>query len=178
MEHLIICGRRNSGKTQVFDRLLEACRMPVYGFVTDIVHTREDGYHEIYMFPVGERERILSEENHVGDCNMTERTVHPEVFDNLGLELLQTGTDGIVAMDELGFMETQSPRFCSRVLELLDGDTPVLATAKKSGPDMEFLSRIHQHPKVRICEVTAENREELCEELLGVIEDWNRWFGC
>ena len=178
MEHLIICGKRNSGKTWLFQRLLEACRMPVYGFVTDIVNTREDGYHEIYMFPVGDKERLCTEENHVGDCNMSERTVHPEVFENLGRKLLEVEGDGIVTMDELGFMESQSPRFCKRVLELLDGDIPVLATAKKTGPDMAFLSRVHSHPKARVCEVTQENREQLCEELIGTIENWNRRFGC
>ena len=30
MKHLLLCGRRNSGKTALFNRLLARCRMPVY----------------------------------------------------------------------------------------------------------------------------------------------------
>ena len=172
-KHILICGKRNSGKTELFERLLAACRMPVYGFSTGIANTREDGYHEIYMFPAGHTDGPCTEENHLGDCNMRERTVHPEVFDRLGVKLLEARPDGIVAMDELGFMETGARAFCARVLELLDGDIPVLATAKAGGPEMDFLNRVHGHPKVMRCTVTQENREELYNQLLPVIETWN-----
>ena len=177
-KHILICGRRNSGKTELFTRLLAACRMPVYGFSTEIANTREDGYHEIYMFPAGQTDLPCTEENHIGDCNMSRRTINTDVFETLGLQLLEAKPDGIIAMDELGFMETGAVNFCARVLELLDGDIPVLATAKAGGPVMEFLDRVHHHPKVMRYEVTEQNAEALYEELLPVVESWNVRLGC
>lgn len=178
MEHILICGKRNSGKTELFERLLAACRMPVYGFRTSVVNTREDGYHEIYMFPVGEPDRPCTEENHIGDCNMTERSIHPEVFDTLGVKLIEEKQEGILVMDELGFMEADAKAFCKRVLEALDGEVPVLATVRAEVPDVEFLDRIYKHPKGKLCRVTRENMETLYEELLPEIERWNERFGC
>ena len=67
-------------------------------------------------------------------------------------------------MDELGFMEQDAERFCSRVLELLDGDIPVLATAK-SGHDIDFLNKILSHPNADVYYITIENRDELYELL-------------
>ena len=176
-KHIVICGRRNSGKTRLFNRLLAACRMPVCGFSTAIVNSRDDGYHEIYMFPAGRTDFPCTEENHIGDCNMRTRTVNTAVFDDLGVRLLEAQPGGIVAMDELGFMESGAEAFCARVLELLDGDIPVLATAKAGGPEMSFLSRVHHHPKVALYEVTEQNAEELYAELLPIIEAWNAALG-
>ena len=176
--HILICGKRNSGKTELFERLLAACRMPVYGFSTGIRNTRPDGYHEIYMFPAGQTDGPCTENNHIGDCNMQERTVHLEVFNTLGLKLLEANPDGIVAMDELGFMESRAPAFCERVLELLDGEIPILATVKAGGPEMGFLDRVHHHPNARMVRVTRDNVELLYAELLPVIEQWNARLGC
>ncbi len=176
--HILICGKRNSGKTELFERLLAACRMPVYGFSTGIRNTRPDGYHEIYMFPAGQTDGPCTEENHIGDCNMSQRTVNLEVFNTLGLELLEAKPNGIVAMDELGFMESKASAFCERVLELLDGEIPVLATVKAGGPEMGFLDCVHHHPNAQLYRVTGENADELYEELLPVIESWNVRLGC
>ena len=176
--HILICGKRNSGKTKLFERLLAACRMPVYGFSTGIRNTRPDGYHEIYMFPAGQTDGPCTENNHIGDCNMMERTVHLEVFNTLGLQLLEAKPDGIIAMDELGFMESKAQPFCERVLELLDGEIPVLATVKAGGPEMGFLDRVHRHPNARTVQVTRENVELLYAELLPVVEQWNARLGC
>ena len=178
MEHILICGKRNSGKTELLERLLAVCRIPVYGFSTGIVNTRPDGYHEIYMFPAGRTNGPLTSDNHIGDCNMSERTVYPEVFDTLGVRLLDAKPDGILVMDEIGFMETEAKRFCARVLEALDGEIPVLATVRDGTPQTEFLDRVRNHPKGRVYSVTRENVERLYAELLPVVESWNRRLGC
>ncbi len=179
MKHILICGERNSGKTELFDRLLKNCRLPVYGFTTGITETREDGYHEIYMFPAGSRDRIQREENHVGDCNMKERTVNLEVFNSYGVELLnKVCPDGIVAMDELGFMESEATAFCKRVLELLDGEIPVLATVKGGRTDVDFLNRVCSHPKAELFELRADNADELYKIISPIVESWSKRLEC
>ena len=179
MRHILICGERNSGKTALFERLLQECRMPVYGFVTSITTTREDGYHEIYMFPAGEADRTERKENHVGSCNMKERMVNLEVFEQMGLRLLQEAKpDGVITMDELGFMEAGAPAFCEAVLKCLDGEIPVLATVKAGGPDVEFLNRVRNHPNADLYRVSPDHVEELYQILSSIVESWNMRSKC
>ena len=179
MKHILLCGERHSGKTYLTERLLRECRVPLYGFMTKIMVTREDGYHEIYMFPAGKTDGAMTEENHVGNCNTRQRTVNLQVFDNLGVRLLREArSDGIIVMDELGFMESGSPAFCQAVLERLDGDIPVLATVKAGGVDVEFLRRVRSHPKAELYMLCPERLEELYNTLLPVIQGWNEVLRC
>lgn len=179
MKHILLCGERHSGKTYLTERLLRECRVPLYGFMTKIMVTREDGYHEIYMFPAGKTDGAMTEENHVGNCNTRQRTVNLQVFDNLGVRLLREArSDGIIVMDELGFMEAGSPAFCQAVLDRLDGEIPVLATVKAGGMDVDFLQKVRSHHKAELYMVNPENREELYKTLLPVIRNWNEVLGC
>jgi nucleoside-triphosphatase len=178
MKHILICGKRNSGKTELFERLLASCRMPLYGFQSGITATREDGFHEIHLFAVGDRERLPAEENLIGICNRSERTVNLPVFETLGVSLLEAKPDGILVMDELGFMEAEAPAFTSAVLRRLDGDIPVLATVRAGDLGSGFLDRVRRHPKADLYTVSPERADALYDELLPVIEEWNEVFQC
>ena len=158
--------------------LLRDVEAPVFGYETVTMDTRADGYHEIYLYPFGQAQHIKREENHVGDCNTKERTVNLRVFETLGLKLLEAKPDGIVAMDELGFMEAKAPAFCARVLELLDGEIPVLATVKAGRRDVDFLNRVCSHPKAECYELRSDNAEELYRMLSPIVESWNMKLGC
>ena len=178
MKHILICGKRNSGKTELFERLLKACRMPVYGFQSCITATREDGFHEIHMFAIEDRERRPTEENLIGICNRSERTVNLPVFETLGVSLLEAKPDGILVMDELGFMEAEAPAFVDAVFRRLDGDIPVLATVRAGDLGSDFLDRVRMHPKAALYTVSPEKADALYEELLPVIEEWNEVLQC
>ena len=83
-KHILIYGERGSGKTDIIDRITEQCTVPVYGFCTRIVKDREDGYHEIYIYPAGRADGHMSSENYVAACNTKDRTVNLEAFRILG----------------------------------------------------------------------------------------------
>ena len=172
-KHILIYGERGSGKTTMIEKLLRVNRRPVYGFCTWMTPRREDGYHSIYMHPAHDTRREKRTENYIGDCNSRERTVHSEVFETMGVECLKHSTDGLIVMDELGFMEKDAKAFCAAVNQCFDGDTPVLAVCKARF-DVDFLNALRAHPKVRPIELTIENRDAVFEELLGVIEKWNK----
>ena len=163
-KHVIIAGKRHVGKTTLTDRLLEGFGGPVYGFRTAPGRSMRKGYRSFFIHPAGTSERTESEENHIGDGNGTQPTAYPDVFDKYGVECLDAEPGGIIVMDELGFMEKDAEKFCSRVLELFDGDIPVLATAK-SGHDIEFLNKLLNHPNADVYFITIDNRDELYEIL-------------
>lgn len=170
-KHILITGAKSAGKSTLVERLLAHWEKPVYGFVTRSTGRDERGFHSIYIHPAA-GPRHTGEENHIGDCCYGSRTTHPEVFTRLGVQFLRHGTDGILVMDELGFMETGSAEFCREVLGCFDGDTPVLAVCKDK-PGVAFLEQVRSHPKAQLYTLTPENREELYHTLLPVLEEWS-----
>lgn len=163
-KHIVIAGKRHVGKTTLVNRLLEGRKEPVYGFRTAPGTSVRKGYKSFYIFPAGSPERMESEENHIGDGNGIGPVGYPDAFNNYGTGCLQAEPGGIIVMDELGFMEKDAEAFCSKVLELFDGDIQIIAAAK-SGHDIDFLNKILNHPNADVYYITPENRDELYEIL-------------
>lgn len=162
MKHILICGERHVGKSTLVKRLIENTDVSVYGFLTKSLNVRDDGFHEIFMMPAGRSGTPVR----LACCNTIEHHVEKSVFDGYGLQLLsEVKDDGIIVMDELGFMEDGCKGFTSRVLDLLDGSIPVIATVKSTHPNVEFLNRVRSHPNTERYDITESNRDELYEQL-------------
>jgi nucleoside-triphosphatase len=70
----------------------------------------------------------------------------------------------LVVIDEIGKMECFSGKFQSLVREILDADTPVLATVASKGGGL--ISEVKQRPDVDLIELTRDNRDSLAEEIV------------
>ena len=163
-KHIIIAGHRQVGKSTLLNKLLADYDGPLYGFRTAVGSSMKTGYRSFFMHTVNCLEQTESEENHIGDGNGVNHSYYTDVFDNYGVKCLEAEPDGIIIMDELGFMENEAELFKARVLECLDGDIPVLATAK-AGMDTEFLNAVLNHPNADVHYIDKENRDRLYEEL-------------
>ena len=173
-KHIVLCGQRQVGKTTMTQRLMREILVPVYGFRTKIMSVDEDGTHHIYMYPAGSGDGVMEESNHIGDCRMTDRTVNLRVFEDLGVRLLREAkTDGVIIMDELGFMEAGAKNFCEEVLQAFDGETPILAAVKDTRHAAEFLGRIRNHKNAELFMLTRENYGEVLEQVLPIVRSWN-----
>ncbi len=73
----------------------------------------------------------------------------------------------IVVIDEIGAMQLLSERFQQVVWELLDSELTVFGTIVQR-PD-PIADRIKAHPRVRLIEVSVENRDRLTQELLATL---------
>ena len=149
----------------MIQRLLSDLALPVYGFYTRRIPL-SDGDCRVYMHAAsGEAPPILLAES-------MNRKMHAyaEAFNSCGVELLEAvKDDGIIVMDELGFLESEADLFCRKVLETLSADIPVLAAVKASHADNPFLIRVRNHPNCLLFTVTPENREQLYEEIKAKI---------
>lgn len=172
-KHILICGERGVGKSTLIERLLKACPRPRYGFVTRREAAGEDGFHPIYLHPAGlpAAERAYTDGNCIGTCDSRTHRADLSVFNGLGVRYIEDARpDGVIVMDELGFLEAKAEGFTAAVLRALAGDIPVIA-AVKSRTDVAFLNAVRAAPKAEVFYITPENREELYRALLPRMRD-------
>ena len=189
-QHTLIVGGQGVGKSTLIRRVLEALDVPVCGYITrKEPHLRDPELGDpIYIYEA-DQPQIQTDENVVGHCLDQRPVVYQEAFDRFA-EKLQAlskedmATDenekaSLLLMDEVGIMECQSPDFCQAVLDLLEGERPILAAVKYK--DRPYLNQIRGHERCRCFTITEENREELFEEVLQFVRqqleitfEWNK----
>ncbi len=163
MIKIIISGDIGAGKSTLIQRLLRLNGKSLFGFITKKCLPDETGMCKVYMHPIGQ-ERQYSKENLIGECNAVYSIKYPEVFDTLGVRLVNCDAGGLLVMDELGFMENDAPDFQKAVLRALDNqDISVLAAAKSR--DTDFLRKVKQHSGVYHFELKQETRESVFSDI-------------
>ncbi len=169
--HILLCGSRRSGRSAMIRALTQDLTVPLYGYVTHTLRTNADGFHEIYLFPYGAADPRPEEACHVGDCDTRRRVIYDRVFDTLGVELLAERENGILVMDEIGFMESNAEAFCRTVLARLNGDGHVLAAVRTS-LETPFLRQVLACEKAQVVEMVPERFEEIRRELEPQVKSW------
>ncbi len=71
-------------------------------------------------------------------------------------------------MDEIGRMERRADAYSARILTLLDGGVPILGVVQKKA-DTPLAQAIRSHPRVRLIEVSEENRNALLPTILEAL---------
>ena len=77
--------------------------------------------------------------------------------------------NGVIVFDELGFMESNAPRFTEAVLRTLDGAPLVIAAVRNK--ETPFLNAVRSHPRADVYRIDPENRDRLRETLLSKMPD-------
>lgn len=159
--HILISGEIGVGKTTLINKLLQSANMPVYGFRTE--KNTESGH--VYIHGANGK-KSYTEDNIVGLCTASGMRANPKVFESLGTRLLADIPAGsIVAMDELGFLESGAPGFCRAVLDVMNGPYLVLAAVKPLETD--FLRSVREHNKAQLFRITMDNRDALYEWIVS-----------
>lgn len=152
-EHLFFTGRKGVGKSTLVRAAIEGKR--VGGFFTK----RVEGLLErpsVHLLRAGTAD-VPSAENLLFCCG---GSTDIQRFEQLGCgALVEAGDCDVLVMDELGPHEEQAAAFQQAVLQVLDGDIPVIGVLQQA--DSAFLDRVAAHPGVRLITVTEENRDAL-----------------
>jgi nucleoside-triphosphatase len=162
MPHILIVGRNGVGKSTLIRALLSAAKVPVCGVITNKESARPDGSCPVYIHRYGEPRRF-SDENLIGLCREGCSMAFPEAFDRFA-ERMTFPRDGVLVFDELGFMESDAPRFCATVMQALD-TAPFLIAAVRD-KSTAFLNAVRAHPRAKLFRIDEHNRDDLREQLL------------
>ena len=170
--HIFLTGDVQVGKSTIIKKTLAALKLrDIGGFRSVSVPDLPDGAMSVYLIPARDEHPMMGDWNRVGIRKGCGRGIEkiPEAFERAGVQALVDAENmPLILMDEVGRMESAAARFSARILELLNGDTPILGVVQKIA-DSKLTNAIRQHPNVRVLTVTKENREKLAEEVLRLV---------
>jgi nucleoside-triphosphatase len=113
-------------------------------------------------------EGILSGVNFRGPHRVGRYGVDVEGFERF-LDRLDLSSSPLVFVDEIGKMESLSPRFADLMRKLLDSGKTVVATIAMRGEGL--IAEVKKRPDCSLVEVTPANRERLPGELAARLRD-------
>lgn len=151
MFHTILVGPSGRGRSLWMEALLNALpsSLPLWGYRTPKEAADETGRAPIRLYPVGQSAKACGPIL-LGWCRDRQAVSIPEAFDHCAGLVEQAGPGGLLLLDELGPMESRSPRFCRAVLNALSGDTPILAWVRDLTPPFSPLCAIIPGPDASI----------------------------
>ena len=161
-QHILLTGRPGVGKTTVIMRLAEHLRhLRLAGFYTDEI--RRHGQRQRFRattFSGGTT--ILAHVKVKSRQHVGRYGVNVTAFEQLVLPELARPAD-LLLIDEIGKMECFSSAFVSRVGDLLQASTPVVATVALAGGG--FIAEVKRRADQETLQVTRDNRDELPQRL-------------
>ncbi|PWU24703.1 MAG: hypothetical protein C5B48_05020 [Candidatus Rokuibacteriota bacterium] len=156
----LIEARPCMGKTTTLQRLAELLRKQdatLAGFVTEEI--REGGRRVGFSIEtLGGERGTLAHHKFPGPPRVGRYGVAIGEFERLALPALRVPAHAIL-IDELGKMELTSLAFRDAVADLLEGDTPVVATVHAFRHP--FSDALKRRPDAEVVRLTPENRDEL-----------------
>ena len=174
MKHLLITGPRDAECGALLRELMAALGLETGGgFQTEMMLEDGLGSQPDYIHAVGEK-KTYGLKNLVGRCKNRRATGYPAGFETFAPKLRQPVPQGkVILLDQLGLMENDAPDFQQAVLELLAGDTPVLAAVRDL--DTPFLNTVRAHPDAFCLSLTQKNREWVYQAALEYLREKETW---
>lgn len=163
---VLLTGDPGCGKTTVMRRVIErlAGEVPVSGFVTEEIREggRRTGFRGIT--PDG-RDFLLAHVDSPSEIRVGPYGVEQEGLESIGVPALRPGpATRLVVVDEIGKMECFSEAFRRAVQQLLDGETPLLASVASRG--VGFVKNVRQDPRVTLLRMQRRSRDAMVGDLL------------
>jgi nucleoside-triphosphatase len=156
----LIEARPAAGKTTALRRLGELLRardVVLAGFITEEI--RERGKRVGFSIETfGGEHGTLAHVDHPGPPRVGKYGVDLGEFERLVLPALQVPANATL-IDELGKMELASDAFSEAVADLVERETPLVATVQAARHP--FTDRLKRRPDVNVIRLTRENRDEL-----------------
>lgn len=160
----LITGKPGIGKTTLIKKLsLSFDLKDICGFYTEEIREKNKrvGFKIITL---NNGEGILAHINFRSPYKISKYYVDIQNFEKLIIsELNLVNKRKIILIDEIGKMELFSKSFKEKIIEIFQLDKIIIATIPIS--KIEFIENLKSLPKVKIYEITFENRNQLLKIL-------------
>lgn len=169
--HVFLTGPVQIGKSTLIAAALEQLRPErLGGFRTVSAKPEADGSRPVYLHPAAAQDLLCEVYNRVGIRHPALGIASfPDAFETAGLAALEGAEDcDLILMDEIGRMERRAAGYSARILTLLDGGVPILGVVQKKA-DTPLAQAIRSHPRVRLIEISEENRDTLLPTILEAL---------
>lgn len=167
---ILLTGHPGSGKTTAIRTVVERLtgRLPMTGFYTEEI--REDGRRVGFRgVTLDGRDFLLAHARNTGSARVGPYGVDLAGLESIGLDALTPKAAGtLVVVDEIGKMECLSEAFKRRVAELLDDETPLLATVADVG--VGFVKKVRHNPRAKLYTVAHGGSEPMAGEIVRAVE--------
>lgn len=138
MKNLFLTGPIGSGKSTSIASALGEFLPKAGGFLT--VRQKDDTGRAVAYWlhrPDGSDRRCII------DYSDKPYTMHPEVFETFGIQLLkEAGQFDYVILDEIGGFEMLSNLFVDALVHLLESDVPCIGVMKGAGPASKMIQKL------------------------------------
>ncbi|MBI5190231.1 MAG: NTPase [Nitrospirae bacterium] len=163
-------GAPGVGKTTLVERLVTRLykEKRLGGFFTREI--REGGERKGFrIITLDKMEGVLAHVEFTGGMRVGRYAVDIEALERVGVASVERAIkeDNIVVIDEIGKMELLSGHFRDVVEVALNSENALVATAPSDGTP--FADEVKKRPDVRHLTLTAENRDELLDEVVKLL---------
>ena len=166
---ILLTGHPGSGKTTSVRGVVERLRgrVPMTGFYTE--ELRESGRRVGFQgVTLDGRTFALAHVRTKGSLRIGPYGVDLSGLESIGLDALTPREPGVVVvLDEIGKMECLSEAFKTRVAQLLEDDTPLIATVAAVG--VGFVKRVRNTARAMHFTMTRGESEGMAGEIARVI---------
>jgi nucleoside-triphosphatase len=166
---ILLTGHPGSGKTSSVRGVVERLRgrVPMTGFFTEEIREggRRVGFQGVTL---DGRTFALAHVRTGGSLRVGPYGVDLEGLESIGLDALTPREPGIVVvLDEIGKMECLSEAFKTRVAQLLDDETPLIATVAAVG--VGFVKRVRNTAHAKHFTMTRGESEGMAGEIARLV---------
>lgn len=168
-------GDVQSGKSTVIQKVLARLDVPVGGFQTSFGSDRAETDRWLYLWDASGVPALDQDHGVVRFTGYARPEVFPDRFNKLGGGALRRAREsgvGLILMDECGRFEGQAGEFQREIFAALDDEVPVLGVVRQGYNG--WLDEIRNHPNVTLITVTEENRDELPDEIIVLLNKGGR----
>jgi nucleoside-triphosphatase len=166
---ILLTGHPGSGKTTSVREVVERLRgrVPMTGFITE--ELRESGRRVGFQgVTLDGRTFALAHVRTGGSLRIGPYGVDLAGLESIGLDALTPHQPGVVVvLDEIGKMECLSEAFKTRVAQLLEDDTPLIATVAAVG--VGFVKRVRNTAHAKHFTMTRGESEGMAGEIARVV---------
>lgn len=167
MKNVFLTGEKHIGKSTLVQSILDKLNLPAGGYITERVTGDNKTTYVVKSL------YNSSEFYTIANINTIDRSreVFMDSFDVGIVSILEKSLENrnLIVLDELGFFENDSKIFKHKIFELLDSNKIVLGVIKDY--NCEFLNDIRKRDDVSLIRITKENREEILNELVNMINN-------